>query len=220
MTNTKTILGVIGAVLILIGLVTFTGTKSDVATPATVGADAVTNPQWFVNGASFGKNNWFLGGNAGDSTLGVSTSSRGTNPVLSFSTTGGLTLTGILTSGGGVTATTTDTTASTLAVTDFDNENVIDVTPGAASVTLSFPATSSLTSFIPATGQTRTIFIRNATTTAGVNILVASSTGVIVNSASTSALIMSTTGAKNYGKLDFVRKANTDISVLLTLFNN
>lgn len=131
----------------------------------------------------------------------------------------GATTASTLTQGGGIRATTTTATTATLLASDFDTENVIDVTPGGASLTLTLPATSTLTSFIPTAGQTRTIYIRNATTTADINITVAGGTGTALrNATSTGAIIRGVTGGNSYGKIDFVRKSTSDIDALLTVF--
>lgn len=133
----------------------------------------------------------------------------------------GATTAGTLTQGGGIRATTTTATSATLLASDFDTENVIDVTPGGASLTLTLPATSTLTSFIPTAGQTRTIYIRNATTTAGIALTIAAGTGVplkIATSTSSGVVILGDTDGSNYGRIDFLRKANTDIEALLSIF--
>lgn len=122
--------------------------------------------------------------------------------------------------GGNVTSIATTSTSYTLATTDFDLENSLDVTPGGASLTLAFPASSTLTSFLPVAGQTRTIFVRNATTTAGINITLTGGAGVFVKSASTTAIIQSSAASSTGARIDFVRRPNSDISALVTTYNN
>lgn len=130
----------------------------------------------------------------------------------------GILISSMFTQGGGVTATTTLATATTLLAANFDTENVIDVTPGGASLTLTLPASSTLPLGTTA-GQSRTIYIRNATTTADINITVAGGTGTALrNATSTGAIIRGVTGGNSYGKIDFVRKSTSDIDALLTVF--
>lgn len=124
------------------------------------------------------------------------------------------------TQGGGITATTTLGTTSTLLATAFDTENVIEAIPGGASWTITLPASSTLSTFIPTAGQARSIYIRNATTTAGINMTIAGGTGTVLRSASTTAIIQSDTAGAKGARLDFVRQNNTDISVFITTFNN
>ena len=122
--------------------------------------------------------------------------------------------------GGNVATIATTSTSYTLASTDLDLENVIDVTPGGASLTLTLPATSTLTSFLPVTGQTRTIFIRNATTTAGINLTIAGGAGTVLRSSSSTAIIQSDTAGAKAARLEFVRRSTGDIGVYITTFNN
>jgi len=76
----KAIVGVIGVVFALYLLVTLTG--KEVSTP-TLGADVVTNPQWFYNGLSVGVSNETISnvlfGTDCDLSGGVSTLSAGTS---------------------------------------------------------------------------------------------------------------------------------------------
>lgn len=128
---------------------------------------------------------------------------------------------GTFTQGGGVRATSTTALVVPLLATDFDTENVIDVTLNTGSGVLSFPATSTLTSFIPVAGQTRTIFIRNATTTASVDLGVSGGTGVLLKVASSSpAFIAGDTDGSNYGVVTLLRKANTDIEALFSMYKD
>lgn len=131
---------------------------------------------------------------------------------------------GTFTQGGGIDATSTLGTAVPLLASDFDVENVIDVTLNISSGTLTFPATTTLTSFIPTAGQTRTLFVRNATTTAATNLTIAGGTGVLVKFASTTpattGVITGDTDGANYAMIVLTRKANTDIEALVSLFKD
>ncbi len=127
--------------------------------------------------------------------------------------------TGAVTQGGGVTATSTTSSTVALQATDFDTENVVAITQnGIGNSAVTFPATSSLTAFIPTAGQERTIFFRNATTTASTTMSFAGGSGIILKSATTTTLGGSATG-DNMAAIRFIRKSNGDINALLSIFN-
>jgi hypothetical protein len=125
---------------------------------------------------------------------------------------------GTLTQGGGVRATSTTGAVLPLLASDFDVENMIDVTLNVQDGTVSFPATSTLTSFIPNTGDNRTIFIRNATTTTTMDLTIAGGTGVLLKKATSSAVITGDADGANFFEVHLVRKANTDIEALMLSF--
>lgn len=128
---------------------------------------------------------------------------------------------GGLVSGGGVYATSTSGTAVPLLAKDFDTENVVDVTLNVADATLSFPASSTIT-FLPKAGDTRTIFVRNATTTATMDLTISGGTGVLLKKATGTdvAIVNGDTDGANFAKIELIRKANRDIEALLTIFND
>ena len=134
----------------------------------------------------------------------------------------GALISGAFTQGGGINATSTSGVAVPLLASNFDTENVIDVTLNVQDATLSFPASSTLTSFIPSAGQTRTLFVRNATTTAAMDLTISGGTGVLLKMASSTnvAIIPGDTDGSNYAKLELIRKADTDIELLLSIFND
>lgn len=177
--------------------------------------DINTQPVWFVKGLTAGNPKVSVIDSSGN-VVGPVTSSTGTYSG-TLSVTGATTV-GLFTQGGGVTATSTTATTATLPASYFDTENVIDVTPNGASLTLTLPASSTLPLGTTA-GSARTIYIRNATTTAGVLLTIAGSTGVTLRSASSTAVIQSSTGGQLYGVIDFVRQSNSNIGALLTTFN-
>jgi len=125
------------------------------------------------------------------------------------------------TQGGGVFATSSTGAVLPLVASDFDTENMIDVTLNIVDGTLSFPATTTLTSFIPNAGDTRTLYIRNATTTATMDLTIAGGTGVLLKQAtSTSVTIPGDTDGGNFGVLRLIRKVNTDIELLVQVFKD
>jgi len=137
----------------------------------------------------------------------------------------GVVVTDTFTQGGGVRATSTIGTVVPLLASDFDTENMIDVTLNVQDATLSFPASSTLTSFIPNTGDSRKLFVRNASTTAAMDITVSGGTGVLLKVASTTgdgtnAIITGDTDGANFGIIQLIRKANTDIEAFLNVYKD
>lgn len=128
------------------------------------------------------------------------------------------TLVGTFTEGGGIRATSTSGTVVPLLASDFDIENTIDVTLNVQDATLSFPATTTLASFIPTAGQKRTLYIRNATTTAAMDLTITGGTGVLLKKATTTAVVYGDTDGANYARIELTRKADTDIEALLQVF--
>lgn len=112
-----------------------------------------------------------------------------------------------LTQGGGVNSTTTPA-SMTLKEGDFDVENLIDMNPTVGSITVTLPATSTITTVIPNVSDYRQILIRNATTTAGVTITLAAGTGWDLQTGTSTAVIY----PGDYMHLNFFREVDTDIS--------
>jgi len=117
---------------------------------------------------------------------------------------------GAFTQGGGTTATTTVSTATLLA-SYFDTENVIAITPNVAS-TVTFPGYTLLTSFIPTIGDTRRIYIYNASTTSPL-ITLAGGAGMTLSGVATSTFLV---GANKMAAIDFVRASSTAIYGLVS----
>lgn len=141
---------------------------------------------------------------------------RLSNVISTYPTTARLTVGGALTQGGGIRATSTTGTVVPLLAADFDNENMIDITLNVQDATLSFPATTTLGSnFLPTAGMMRTFFIRNATTTASMDLTITGGTGFLLKKATSTAIILGDTDGAGYAELNLIRKANTDIEVLL-----
>ena len=132
--------------------------------------------------------------------------------------TGTLTITGAsdvgtFTQGGGVRSTSTLNSTETLLATDFDVENVIEYTMNVSATTLTLPATSTLSALVPTAGDTRTIHIKNATTTA-ISLTIAGGTGMdIYNSTSTLAI-----PSGDFAEVTFQRQSDTDIDVFFDIF--
>ena len=142
----------------------------------------------------------------------------GTTVTLTTLTVSGATDVSTFTQGGGVSATSTSGTTVPLLASNFDVENVIDVTLNVQDATLSFPASSTLSALIPNSGDTREIFIRNASTTAAMDLTISGGTGVLLKTASSSNIVLGDTDGANYAIVRLIRKANTDIEAFLEIF--
>ncbi len=104
--------------------------------------------------------------------------------------------------------------------------NCIDFTVNVADVTLTLAA--STTGWYPTrTNEMRTLWIRNASTTATADIILAAGTGINIKGVGTTTddtltfkKIRGDTGADNYARVDFIRQADTDINALVTVYSD
>lgn len=131
-----------------------------------------------------------------------------------FSSTLGVTgavSTGLFTQGGGVLSTSTVSTAMVPTVATF-NYGLIQITPNTADLTYTFPASSTMSAMIPNAGDSRTVMIYNATTTAGIDVIFAAGAGMEIKGTGSTPL---TIDEASMGTLTFVRKSNTDILVFV-----
>lgn len=119
-------------------------------------------------------------------------------------------------------ATSSTATAQTLVQADILGYDTVLFTPNTNSITLTLPATSTLTSFIPTAGDMVEQCWHNATTTASKTITFAAGTGMDLQRVATSTTAGSAgvlsipTG--NSACFRFTRQTNTDIQVLMTSF--
>lgn len=116
-------------------------------------------------------------------------------------------------------------TGTTAAVGTLGNElqpdtSCVDVTPNGADLTLTLAA--STTKWYPAKkGQVRTLYIRNATSTAGIDVIIAAGTGINLKRATSSGSQLSgDTDAENHARIDFKRQADGDLTALLEVFQD
>lgn len=124
------------------------------------------------------------------------------------------------TQGGGITATTT-VGSVTLVSTDFDTENVVEINNTTVAPTITLPATSTMTNIAPNAGDVRTIWLRNASTSANSAFTVAAGAGMTFkNSASSSVNVIGDTDADNTLRVDFLRKSDGDINVYLSRYQD
>lgn len=112
----------------------------------------------------------------------------------------------------GVNATTSSSTAQTLGAGDVTGYSTILFTPTVGSDTLTLPASSTLAAWLPAPGLRLSMFLFNASTTAGINVIVVgnSANGSILENSSSTATITSLRGAF----LDVMREPTTATSSL------
>ena len=122
-----------------------------------------------------------------------------------------------LTDGGGIRATSTVNSAETLLASDMNKAKVIAYTLNVQNATLTLPATSTLSSFIQLAGESRTIFIRNASTTAK-TLTIAGGTGMNLLVASTTNAMPGNTSGSNSARLEFTRRADKDIDVTMDIY--
>jgi len=127
-------------------------------------------------------------------------------------TASGISDVGIITQGGVSISSSTAGTTATLPASYLLNYSNVNYTPNGATVTLTLPASSSLSSLIPNTGDYIEKVITNATSTAASKITLAAGAGETIITASSTKDILSLGG----GILRMVRKANTDIWIYLS----
>ena len=108
------------------------------------------------------------------------------------------------TQGGGIFATTSKGSV-TYPATAFDVENVIEHTTSAA-VTATLPASSTLSSFVPNSGDTREIILKNIGTT---RLTLVGASGTLLKVASSTDGLFIDSG--DWGTIKFFRKTDTDI---------
>lgn len=136
---------------------------------------------------------------------------------------------GFSTGGAGCTATSTIGSVGTLQATgdtSLAREEVtcVDFTVNQADVTLTLAASTS--GWYPrGVGSVKRLFIRNASTTATADIVLAGGTGINIKGLATTTggtigmkTIFGDTGADNYAVIDFVRQSDTDIDALVSTF--
>lgn len=136
-------------------------------------------------------------------------------------------VTGLLTLDGGqlnskTIATSTTATAQTLVQADILNYDTILLTPNTGSLTLTFPASSTLTSYVPTAGDMQTTCLVNASSTSGITIALAAGTGINLQSATSTSggLGAPTIGPLSVGCWRAIRLTNTDINIESTTFKD
>lgn len=128
-------------------------------------------------------------------------------------TASGATSVETFTEGGGIRATSTDDTSATLLASDFDVENMIEFTPELTGITLTGPASSTLSSFVPNASDHRSLMLCNATTTAATPFTFAAGAGTNLHQATSTMAI----GTGMCAVLEFYRATDTDIELYYDL---
>ena len=114
----------------------------------------------------------------------------------------------------------------TLAGTEFVYNDELDYTINVGPTnTLTLPASTTPMCSSLQKGEQRTLTIRDASTTAGTNLKIAGSSGIVLKSASstlasaTPTTITGTTDGSGFGLLTIIKLPSTNCSALLTVFN-
>lgn len=128
-----------------------------------------------------------------------------------------------LTTGGGIPCLATSTTAAVGTLPSLAPEmTCVDFTVNQADVTLTTMASTS--GWMPQLrNESKILRIRNATTTASADIIIAAGTGINLKTASSTAgkfTIFGDTGADNYAEIIFTRQADTDVNAEVLLFED
>lgn len=105
---------------------------------------------------------------------------------------------------GGINSTSTPA-SMTLQASDIQNISLLSDTPTVGAITLTFPASSTLATWLPNAGDTASFIVTNATSSAFA-VTLAGGTGTLLQKASTTAAILSGGSAT----VDVFRKANSD----------
>lgn len=122
-----------------------------------------------------------LGGSTSDDwDVGGNLTVAGTSAFTGATTFTGASSLGIITSGGSVNATTTDADTYTLVSADIATYNYLNLDhTGAANITYTMPATSTMIALLPSVGSTRTWTIHNASTTAVLTLAAGAGTNLL-----------------------------------------
>lgn len=116
-------------------------------------------------------------------------------------------------------STSTLATSQTLVQADILNYSTILMTPNTASLTLTMPATSTLTSFVPTVGDRQDVCFLNSTSTSATTITFVAGTGMNIQTASSTTNIgIPPIQPRGTGCFTFIRDKNTDINAAYTRF--
>lgn len=119
-----------------------------------------------------------------------------------------------------ISTTTSGGTAVTLAQADLLGAQYYTFAIDRASdFTITLPATSTLTSFLPNSGESTRMCFSNSTTTADRDLIFVAGTGIDLEVASSSPLF-EMIGPTDSGCIEFQRKANSDIFARFTSFDD
>lgn len=121
-------------------------------------------------------------------------------------------------------STSTSATAYTLVAGDINAFDAVVITPNVGNLTLTFPASSTVSTFLPAVGDHQHTCFVNGTTTANTQLIFAGGTGFNLQVASSSISVVGSTKILpgKTGCFDFIRGASTattfDINAAFTAY--
>ena len=122
----------------------------------------------------------------------------------------------IFTQGGGIITVSTTSAAYTLTQTELESGNVISIADtGVAALTLTLPATSTMTTLISTAGDSREWFIENLHTAAATTTTVATGAGIELQAIANTDDVIDGAG---WGKLKCYRQASTDVVCIVNEF--
>lgn len=205
MTSTqKVLVGVLVALTLLFGFLAFRGGKLFGA----ASGPAHYQTESFLQGLAAGARDQFTLSNVGALV---------SSATASFTST--FNIGGLLTTDGGVldsyNLSTTTQTSRTLAASDLLNYSSVTMYPSVGAITITLPASSTLSALVPTAGDIQRQCWYNATTTAVGTITFASGTGVDLEIASTTVLTGATSlilNADNSACFEFQRKGGSGTS--------
>lgn len=112
-------------------------------------------------------------------------------------------------------ATSTTGTTVTLSLADFNGYNTVLFTPNIGATTLIFPASTTLSAWLPTAGDTQSTCFYNATTTAAATIQFQASAGIdweVASSTGATGGAPTALNARSTGCFTFVRQNSTSAS--------
>lgn len=118
---------------------------------------------------------------------------------------------------GGEYATSTSGAQMPLVAGAIENVSTIRATLNVVDTTLTFPASSTI-GFMRNSGDTRVYWVKNATTTAAMDITFAAGTGMNFKNATTTKILIGDTDGGNAARVTLIRQADSDIDMYLELF--
>lgn len=121
--------------------------------------------------------------------------------------------------GGSCIASSTSGSVATILANELGSAECLDYTLNVQDATLTLMASTS--SWYPnKVGGKRQLIIRNASTTATMDITFAAGSGVLLKKATSSLVLFGDTDGANYGLFTFTRKANGDVEGLYQPFTD
>ncbi len=131
--------------------------------------------------------------------------------------TGAVTVSGQLSGSSGIVSSTinstsTTATSETMSATDLVGYSVISITPNTGALTVTLPASSTLSTYLPNAGDSTSFVLFNASTTALQTVTIAAGTGTLLEVASTTATAV--TAPAKASRITVFRKPNSDLVFL------